>query len=162
MHSMNNDSGLAVPKDKQAVVIHLDAGAIIEGDIFMESSINETSLHQKLLRFLTQGSRFFPIKTADATEFINTTAIRFVEVKIPADPSANFFSHLLMQTLQVTVYFRDNTTLSGQLMAEVPPGRGRLSDCVNIPAAFLSIYTSGKMCYVNRNNVVKIVEADNS
>ncbi|HTG01115.1 MAG TPA: hypothetical protein VK654_11085 [Nitrospirota bacterium] len=157
---MNIDSGLAVPKDRQAVVVHLDTGDSIEGDIFMESSGSGTSSHQKILRFLSEGARFFPVMTASSTVFLNRTAIRSVEVIIPTGPGTVFFPHLLMHTVPVTVDYKDNSTLSGQLMAEVPPGRGRLSDCINIPSSFLSIYTGGKMYYVNKDSVVKIREAD--
>jgi hypothetical protein len=158
---MSGDAGLTVPKDRLAVIIHLDNGAIVEGEIFMESAVGELSIHQKITRFLDQGSRFFPVRTSTSTEFINKTAIRYIEAGIPNDPGANFFSHLLMQTVPVMVYFKDDALLSGQLMAEVPQDRGRLSDCVNIDSIFLSVYTSGKMCYINKNVVTKIIHADN-
>jgi hypothetical protein len=155
------DAGLAVPKDRLAVTIHLDTNAAIEGEIYMESTVGDLSVHQKMTRFLEQGSRFFPVRTSASTEFINKTATRYIEVGIPHDPGANFFSHLLMQTVPVMVYFKNDSAMSGQLMAEVPQDRGRLSDCVNVDSFFLSVYTNGKMCYINKDTVMKIVHADN-
>lgn len=157
---MGADAGLAVPKDRLAVIIHLDGGEAVSGEIFMEYAGGDLSVHQRITRFLDQGAGFFPVKTAAAAEFINKSAIRYIEVAIPSDPGANFFSHLLMQTVPVIVFFKGDAALNGQLMAEVPQGRDRLSDCINIPSAFLSVYTSGKMCYVNKDALLKVVHAD--
>jgi hypothetical protein len=157
---MSWDAGLTVPKDRQGVVIHLANGESLEGEIFMEAIVGELSMHQKITAFLEQGKRFFPIKTAASTVFINKTTIKYLEVAIPADPAAKFFPHLLMQTVPVTAHFHGSGSLSGQIMAEVPQETARLSDCLNVPSPYLNIYAGGKMYYVNKDALATVAHAD--
>ncbi len=65
-----------------------------------------------------------------------------------------------MHAISVTARFCDGTAVSGELMAEVPQEKARLSDCLNISNKFLSVKTGGKMCYINKDALRTVVHAD--
>jgi hypothetical protein len=45
-------------------------------------------------------------------------------------------------------------------MAEVPREKNRLSDCLNLPHRFLSVKTGGKILYINKKAIQKVVHDD--
>jgi hypothetical protein len=83
-----------------------------------------------------------------------------VDVVIPDGPESSFFSHLHMHTIPIIAHFADGATISGDLMAEVPQEKARLSDCLNMSNRFLSVRTSGIMRYINKQALQKVIHAD--
>jgi len=158
---LSDNTAFAVPKDRQRVAVRLSTGVALEGEIFMESFAEGLSMHQKISAFIEDNNTFFPIKVlpGGTTEFINKHTIQLVEVSFPEDPENNYFAHFLMQHIPVTVYFNDGNTVSGELMAEVPQEKARLSDCLNLTGKFLNIKSGKKMCYINKEALQKVVYA---
>jgi len=156
---MNTSAAFAVPKDRQVVTIRLSGNATLEGEIFIESISEGLSIHQKVTAFLEDNNAFFPIKVIPRgnTEFINKKQVRSVEVNFPENPETSYFAHLFMHTIPVTAYFYDGHTLSGELMAEVPREKARLSDCLNLASGFINLKTDNKMCYINKEALQKVV-----
>jgi len=156
---MNTSAAFAVPKDRLVVTIRLSGNVALEGEIFLESLSASMSIHQKITAFLENSNTFFPIKVipGGGTEFINKKNIISVEVDFPEDPETSYFAHLFMHTIPVTVYFHDGRTLSGELMAEVPREKARLSDCLNLASKFIDLNTDNKMCYINKEALQKVV-----
>ena len=144
----------AVPKDKQPVTIHLIGGEIMTGNIFLEYFPDALTLHQKVKMFLEDGNRFFPL-TANGTPpaFINKERISILEVTASDEEPA----YHLMHIEDITTLFTDGSALSGALLAEVPKEKARLSDCLNLPEAFLSIRKEMTICYINKNTVQKVI-----
>lgn len=160
---MSGKTVFAVPKDRQGVTIRLSRGVALKGEIFMESVSEGLSTHQKVASFIENSNTFFPIKVSpgENTEFINKHNVQTVEVDLPEDPETGYFAHLLMHTIPVTVYFHDESAVSGELMAEVPQEKARLSDCLNMPDKFLIVKTAEKICYINKKALQKVVHAVN-
>jgi hypothetical protein len=158
---MSSDAAFTVPKHRQPVTVRLDQGAFIEGDIFLEPTATELSPHQRMLFFLEEAGSFFPISIAGSgkTEFINKLNVLSLDVVLPADPASDFFAQALLHTIPVVITFTDNASLNGELTAEVPQEKGRLSDCLNLSGSVLCIRSEGRMCYINRAVIRKVAHA---
>ena len=161
---MSVDTVFTVPKDRQSVTIHLDKGVMLAGEIFLEYISDDLSVHQKVTAFIENSNSFFPLKvqaTAD-TEFINKENVLSIEVDFPEDPDTAYFAFKLMQTIPVTVIFNHGQTISGALLAEVPQEKARLSDCLNVRQRFLSVRVGGKIFYINKNALQKVLHGEKS
>jgi hypothetical protein len=145
----------AVPKEKQLVSVHLLGGDTIEGNIFLEYYPDARTLHQKLMAFLENPNDFFPLSGGGVPEFISKSAIRMVEVHYTEDEEAFNIMHVEL----VTVIFRDGTQVSGDLLADVPDQRRRLSDCLNLTGRFLCTRAYGKVCYISKQAILKVISA---
>ena len=159
---MSNQAALAIPKDRQDVTVHLSGGGVLKGTIFLEYSQAELTLLQKVTAFLEAKNTFFPLRLNEggATEFINKKNIRSVELAYSPDAEKDSLALSLMYSVEVTAIFVDDTEISGMLLAEVPLERARLSDCLNLPQQFLSIKVDGKVHYISKNALQKVVHAD--
>ena len=159
---MTGNAAFAVPRDRLEVTLRLDQGVILEGEIFLEYMAGDLAVHHLITAFLENDTLFFPImiNTSGGTEFISKKSVRIVEVDIPEASEVDYFFHLLMRAIPVTAHFSDGTSLSGDLMAEVPQEKARLSDCLNMRNNFLCVKTAGKMCYLNKEALQKVVHGD--
>jgi len=158
---MSVDTVFTVPKDRLSVTIRLDKGIALEGEIFLEPVSDNLSVHQKVIAFLESGNTFFPLKLSAAgnTEFINKRNVWIVDVNIPEGHDADYFLFRPMHSISVTILFSDGKTVSGELMAEVPEEKARLSDCLNLPGRFLSVKLGKKMRYINKEALQKVAYA---
>ena len=144
-----------VPKEKQLVTVYLLGGDTIEGNIFLEYNPDARSLHQKMMAFLENRTDFFPLSGSSMPEFISKSAIRMVEVPYPGDEAAFDIMHVEL----VTVIFRDGSQVSGDLLADVPEQRQRLSDSLNLTGRFLCTRAYGKVCYISKQAILKVITA---
>jgi hypothetical protein len=152
---MAERSEFTVPKEKQLVTVYLLGGDTIEGNIFLEYNPGVQTLHQKMASFLESQSDFFPLSGGGTPEFISKSAIRMVEIHYPEDEDAFGIMHVEL----VTVIFRDGTQVSGDLLADVPQQRKRLSDCLNLAGRFLITRAYGKICYISKQAILKVTTA---
>ncbi len=159
---MNGDTGFAVPKEKQRVTVRLETGAALEGTIFLEYSPGALSVFQKISAFLEDGSVFFPLllSATGRTEFINKKNVEIVEADYPEETGTGAVSLSLMRIENITALFKDGSAMSGALMAEVPGEKSRLSDCLNLPNKFLSVRVGGKIHFINKDMIHKVVYAE--
>lgn len=161
---MSANAVFTVPKDRQVVTVRMDNGVTLEGEIFLENFADNLSAHQKVTALLESSNAFFPIRinSTGKTEFLSKKSVRVVEVLFPEDPDNSYFSYRLMRTIPVTALFSDTDSISGELMAEVPAEKARLSDCLNLPDKFLSVKSGEKMCYLNKEKetLQKVVYLD--
>jgi len=144
-----------VPKEKQLVTVYLLGGDTIEGNIFLEYNPGARTLHQKMMAFLESRTDFFPLSSGRTPEFISKSAIRMVEVHKPEEEEAFNIMHVEL----VTVIFRDGNQVSGDLLADVPDQRKRLSDCLNLTGRFLCTRAYGKVCYISKQAILKVITA---
>ena len=144
-----------VPKEKQLVTVHLLGGDTLEGNIFLEYFPEARTLHQKLLAFFEDKKDFFPLSSGSTPEFLYKRAIRMVEVHFPEEED----TFTLMHVELVTVIFRDGAQVSGDLMADVPEERKRLSDSLNLSGRYICTRAYGKVCYINKEAVLKVISA---
>jgi hypothetical protein len=157
---MSGDTAFAVPKDLLSVSIRLQKGVALRGEIFLEYAPDTVSLHQKMTAFLENDNMFFPIKVGDGgTEFLNKAQVQYVEVNFPEDPDAHYFSFRPMQAVPINAHFGDGDTVNGELVAEVPAEKARLSDCLNLQNKFLGVKTVNKIYYINRDMLQKVTHA---
>lgn len=153
---MANPSELTVPKERQKVSVHLAGGETLSGNIFIEYHPEALTLYQKLSAFLEGANDFFPLTTdAGAPQFISKRSIRMVRAEYPEEDQ----SFSLMHIEEITVLFADGSKVSGMLMADIPPERKRLSDCLNLPMKYLSARTPGAVLFINKEAVQKVVYA---
>lgn len=151
---MTTQREFAVPKDKQLVTVHLIGGETRTGDIFLEYFPEVLTLHQKVKIFLEDTNRFFPLTAEGAPPtFINKERVSMLEVAVSDEEPAYSFMHIE----DITTLFTDGTALSGELLAEVPEEKARLSDCLNLPESFLSVKKEKTMCYLNKNTIQKVI-----
>ncbi len=144
-----------VPKEKQLVTVQMLGGDILEGNIFLEYYPEARTLHQKLLAFFESTVDFFPLSSGGVPEFINKHAVRMVEVHYPEEEEAFDLMHVEL----VTVVFRDGAQVSGDLLADVPQEHKRLSDCLNLAGRYICTRAYGKVCYINKEAITKVVSA---
>jgi hypothetical protein len=151
---MTTQREFAVPKDKQLVTVHLIGGETRNGNIFLEYFPEALTLHQKVKVFLEDANRFFPL-TAEGMPpaFINKDHVSMLEVAGSGEEPA----YHLMHIEDITALFADGTTLSGELLAEVPKEKARLSDCLNLPESFLSVKKEKAICFINKSTVKKVI-----
>jgi hypothetical protein len=146
----------AVPKEKQPVSVHLIGGEIREGSIFLEYYPDARSLHHKMLALLEDKKDFFPLSSGSGIpDFINKHAIRLVEVQFPEEENSFEIMHVEL----VTIIFQDGAQVSGDLLADVPSERARLSDSLNLSGGYLCTRVYGKVCYVNKKAVQRVLSA---
>ncbi len=159
---MSDDTMFAVPKDRQAVTVRLDKGGLLEGEIFLEPVPGSLSLHHKVTAFLENNDLFFPIRltVSGTTEFINKKRVRFIEIDFPGGPAEDYFSVQTMQSFPVIALCTDGSGVTGELLAEAPQEKARLSDCLNLPNTFLCMKTDEKMRYINKEALQKVVYKD--
>ena len=146
----------AVPKEKQLVSVHLIGGELREGNIFLEYYPDARSLHQKMCAFLEDKKDFFPLSAGSGIpDFINKQAIRMVEILFPEEETSFDIMHVEL----VTIIFLDGAQVSGDLLADVPKEQARLSDSLNLSGNYLCTRVYGKICYVNKKAVLKVLSA---
>ncbi len=144
-----------VPKEKQLVTVHLLGGETQEGNIYLEFFSEARTLHQKISAFLEDRNDFFPLSRGTMPEFVNKSSIRMVEVHYPEEEESFDIMHVEL----VTIIFRDGSQVSGDLLADVPDERKRLSDCLNLTGRFLCTRAYGKLSYINKQSILKVISA---
>jgi hypothetical protein len=152
---MSGYNEFAIPKEKQLVTVYLLGGDTIEGNIFLEYNPESRTLHHKIMSFLENQKDFFPLSTGTIPEFISKSAVRMGEGPHPEDEDAFNIMHVEL----VTAIFRDGTQVSGDLMADVPEQHKRLSDCLNLTGRFLCTRAYGKVCYISKQAILKVISA---
>ncbi len=159
-----SQTAFAVPKDKQKVTVQLNDGKTLEGTIFLEFGPGDQSIHHRMVSFLEDGNAFFPLSLTKGggPEFIHKKNIDLIEIGFREDQEDIRTSLSLMHSVAVNAVFVDGTTILGALMAEVPVEKTRLSDILNLPAAFLSIKQDHRICYINKHALQKVVYAQQS
>ncbi len=151
---MTTQREFAVPKDKQRVTVRLTGGETLTGNIFLEYFPEVLTLHQKIKMFLEDANRFFPLATdGSPTTFINKERVNMLEVESAEEEPV----YQLMHVEDITALFTDETALSGELLAEVPKEKARLSDCLNLPEAFLCVKKETALCYLNKRAIQKVI-----
>jgi len=151
---MTTQREFAVPKDKQLVTVHLIGGERKSGNIFLEYFPEALTLHQKVKMFLEDGNRFFPLGAEGMPPaFINKEQVSMLEVTVSDDEPV----YQLMHIEDITILFTDGTATGGELLAEVPKEKARLSDCLNLPESFLSVKKEKTLYYINKSTVQKVV-----
>lgn len=158
---MSQQSGFAVPKSRQDVTVMGDGGEKMEGAVFLDSYPEELSIHHKMLAFLDNGNPFFPLLLKDSheTEFICKKNVRLIELRFGEDREKVHEALNLMHTESITAVFMDDTSICGSLFAEVPEEKARLSDCLNLPDAFISMKVDTGICYIHKQAVRKVMYA---
>jgi hypothetical protein len=151
---MTEPREFVVPKELQLVTVHLIGGDTREGNVYLEFYPEARTLHQKMLAFLEDKKDFFPLSSSGVPDFINKQAIRLIEVHEPEEESFSF-----MHVELVTIIFVDGSQVSGDLMADVPAERARLSDSLNLSGQFLCTRAYGKVCYINKRAILKVLSA---
>jgi len=155
---MANGGGFAVPKEKQLVTVHVACGETITGNIFLEFKPETVTLYQKVASFLEESAAFFTIvPDAGGPQFLAKASVRMLEMESVEDESA--FS--LKRIENITALLCDGVHVDGSLMADVPEEKARLSDCLNLPERFLSMRAGGKVLFVNKSLVLKVLYAKN-
>ncbi len=153
---MADHNEFTIPKEKQLVTVYLLGGDTVEGNIFLEYNPDARTLHRKMMAFLENPTDFFPLSSSSIPEFISKSAIRMVEVHYPEDEETFNIMHVEL----VTAIFRDGTQVSGDLMADVPEQHKRLSDCLNLTGRFLCTRAYGKVCYISKQALLKVISAE--
>ena len=152
---MTTQREFAVPKDKQLVTVHVIGGETNTGNIFLEYAPEALTLHQKVKLFLEDGNRFFPLAAEGMPPtFINKERVSMLEMTVSDEEPPSYH---LMHIEDITSLFTDGTALSGELLAEVPKEKTRLSDCLNLSESFLSVKKGKTLCFINKSSIQQVI-----
>lgn len=150
-------SVFVVPKDKQRVAVRFDSGQTEEGSVFLERCADSRDVSRKMTSLLEREDAgvFLPFQREDgATEFLNIGHVVSIGIDCADERSLTFYVRL-----NVRMTLSDGNAITGTLLAEAPQEKSRLSDCLNMPSRFITVMTAGKLLYVNRRMVEKVVLA---
>lgn len=149
-------SVFAVPKDKQAIIVHFDNGDKIGGDIFLERAHGVQSIRNRMTAFLESetGNSYFPFRPENGTtEFVNKKHIIAIEFAYEGQDDS------LCVSMNISAVLMNGGSVSGTLIAEVPSELSRLSDCLNQRNNFLAVKTGASMLFLNKNMIKKVMLA---
>lgn len=155
---MDQQTGLAVPKDRVNVAVRMSGGTELKGSIFLEYAAESETLHHRIVTFLEDKNHFFPLQVEGGeTEFLHKKKINLIEVKISGDQQNLPLLLSLMHAVGITAVFADGSSLNGSLLADVPVEKSRLSDCLNLPETFVCVKRDQTLCYVNKEALLNVV-----
>lgn len=159
---MSDNSVFKVPKDKLDVMIHLHNGVTLEGSIFLESSLYEQTINERVILFLEDDSTFFPVKFSanERVEFVNKEGLMMLEHQQEGEFSGEEIPLGHMHIENIAAVFNDGSTIAGTLTAEVPEDRARLSDCLNLPNRFLILRADSKIYYIKKSMLQRVGYTD--
>lgn len=156
---MTDNRDFAVPKERQQVTVHLLGGETLAGNIFLEYKPEAVTAYQKVASFLEDPLAFFPLAGGGGKpQIIAKANLKMLEMEYPEDES----SFSLKRIENVTIVLADGSRIDGLLMADVPEEKDRLSDCLNLPERFLSLRISGKILFLNKALVQKVLYSSHS
>lgn len=153
---MTDQRTFTVPKERQEVTVHLLGRETLAGSIFLEYKPQAVTAYQKVVSFLEDETSFFPLVPAEGKpRFIAKASVTMLEMDRAEDES----SFILKRIENVTVVLIDGSNLDGLLMADVPEEKARLSDCLNLPERFLNLRMNGKILFINKALIQKVLYA---
>lgn len=147
-----------IQKDRLKVIVHFSDGSRTTGDLFLSSFRDEHGGHQKIADLLESGKQFIPLMVeGNKVEFIQQAQIIMVEGELITTEDSEMEYAALLHQEEATVIIADTFTIEGTLLAEVPPERSRLSDCLNLEGKFLKMRSKGRYLHVNKAMVKKVL-----
>ena len=98
-----------------------------------------------------------PLSLKEPLTFEQEDVVRLIpsllrRVAVSDEEPAYSFMHIE----DITTLFTDGTALSGELLAEVPEEKARLSDCLNLPESFLSVKKEKTVYYLNKSTIQQV------
>jgi hypothetical protein len=138
----------------------LAAGGSLSGDLHLQPS---TELHQSVetpLELLNRPDRFLAMTMDDGgVELVSKDHIKVLEVGGSAPdpvwnptPGAN--------DLRIEAVLVGGETLSGTVHVQLPPGRARALDFLNLPDRFFALSSGDAAHYLNRAHVLHVRPID--
>lgn len=148
-----------VPKDSFSVAVRLEHAPLTEGFIFLERFPTEDTARKKLVLFLESEQLFFPFSNSETgkTEFINKKLLRSIELHLDEEKNDGDVAVDFAHREPITAILEDGETIDGELLAEVPEEKSRLSDCLNMNGLFLNLLVDGAIVFLNKRIVEKVV-----
>lgn len=152
-------SDFEIPKNRHTVTAHFTDGSKLKGDVFLLSYTTYHSGPQKVAELLEDGNKFIPflVSESNKVELINKELLKMVEGEVVEAADEEMLSIGLIHIEEITVFFHDNTNISGAFLAEVPPDHSRLSDCLNLPERFMNLKADSRHIHINKGMIKKVV-----
>ena len=140
-----------VQKSELSVVVFQADGSIMKGVVFLSSTAYNHAGKQTLLDLLKEPGDFFPFRS-ESGEFCVTnkqtiTHIRFV----PPEQEEEYQS--LGDRENVEIKFVGGEQLGGTVVIEMPEGRSRLFDFINVMEGFFLLQNEEAQYLVNVSHV---------
>ncbi|OGW26326.1 MAG: hypothetical protein A2X56_07090 [Nitrospirae bacterium GWC2_57_13] len=156
---MTGHAEFSVPKDRLRVRMRLRNETAAAGEIFLEHFPGERPVYQRVAALLEDEQSFVPLleESSGKMLLVNKANIKIVDFADPGDAGEKMG---IMHVEQVEAVFATGDALRGELTADVPDERARLSDCLNQRVRFLLLRSEGAICFVNKEALMIVRPAD--
>ena len=155
---------LRVPTIRQPVTITCTDGRAFDGDIFMPS---QSSRHPGPMRpdeWSDTVHTFFPFRVRDSvcSTIFNLDGV--VAFTVPVDGTGaeaeadTDDAALLDAPVARVIVDASGTSFEGRMTIDMPPGRQRVADWLNAPAAFVTVRAGGRHHLVHKRHITRVVE----
>ena len=149
---------LTIRKDRLQVLVHFTDGSKTAGEVFLAPFSGDHHGHQKVADLLETEDKFFPLSIEGGdVEFISKSQILMIEGELIGEEDRELLSAGLVHQVDVSVVITDACIIDGTLLAEVPPERSRLSDCLNLSGNYLRLRSENRYIHVNKSFIKKVL-----
>ncbi len=155
---MTGQAEFSVPKDRLRVRMRLRNDTAAEGEVFLEPLPGGPPVYQRVAALLGNEKSFVPLLEEGSGRmlFVNKASIKTVDFSVQEEPGADVG---LMHREQIEAVFAGGDAIRGDLSADVPDEKARLSDCLNEPGRFLLLRVEDAFCFVNKEAVMIVRHA---
>ena len=143
-----------IPKIRVSVEVTLSSGESLSGTLFITEDLVTASGDPSIDDFLNQdGDPFFPFEGGDGNyRLLNRAQISFVR---SWQDEATAQSQTLLEPQELEAYFTNGQNLKGIVYPTLAE-ETRVSDILNGPFTFITMYLGGRKVFVNRDHVVSV------
>jgi hypothetical protein len=161
MKSTDIGATFQIPKFEAEVELMLIDSRYLKGRIFLPILTGNPLGHMPLADWLNEQSEFFPFLPDNSKEAEILSKKALVQAIIGAELDQNEIYEMMEQTVwieQVEVLCSPSATLRGSILLNLPPGRSRVLDFLNMPTRFFALKNDATTHVINKNFVVSVRE----
>jgi hypothetical protein len=142
-----------IEKTKARVTLKLRDGLEISGRVFLPREPEDEPYVGKLQALLNDAEPFIPVEIEGGEPFVqNKDRVAWCRYDGPVGPVVE----VTKPRRRVTLVLDDGSQLQGDLVAEGPPERRRVLDCLNLAPPFLLLETAHGD-YLVRKDTISLV-----
>jgi hypothetical protein len=147
-----------VERIKAPVTLKLRDGLELSGSLFVRPEPRDEPLVRKVQQLLNGPESFLPLEVSaeHVTVVHSKERVLWCRYDGPVGPVLEF----LLPRRRVTLLLEDGSTLNGDLVADGPPDRRRVLDCLNLGEPFLLLECGERDYLVRRQAIVLVPSAE--
>lgn len=129
----------------------------MKGEIFLHGGAGSHVGDETIVDVMNENVPFFPLRLGEPeamTVLVAKAHVRYMFVPSLASDPRIVLAREAAVRLEVVVEMGDDESHIGILYADVPPGKRRTLDYINVPGnTFLVLVQEGKDCLINRAHI---------